>query len=140
MNLEVVVLIASTAAGLAGIAVLAGGSAEPVEVWSRSRVAGTRGLLVGTAAGGMVFVLSGWIVPAVITAAAAGVATRTWQQRDRRANNDVERTEALASWIENLRDVLIAGDQPIGAINATVPTCPAPIRRPVRRLAAGLGR
>ena len=29
-------------------------------------------------------------------------------------------TEALAAWIEHLRDVLIAGDQPIGAIGATV--------------------
>jgi tight adherence protein B len=46
----------------------------------------------------------------------------------------------LASWIENLRDVLVAGDQPIGAIVSTVATCPAAIRPQVRRLAAGLGR
>ena len=52
----------------------------------------------------------------------------------------MQRIDALASWIENLRDVLIAGDQPIGAINATVTTCPAAIKPQVRRLAAGLGR
>ena len=64
----------------------------------------------------------------------------SWQRRDRRGDNVVERTDALASWIENLRDVLIAGDQPIGAINATVATCGPSIRPQVRRLAAGLGR
>jgi len=53
---------------------------------------------------------------------------------------DLERIDALASWIENLRDVLIAGDQPVGAINATVATCPGAIKPQVRRLAAGLGR
>ena len=52
----------------------------------------------------------------------------------------MERTDALASWIENLRDVLVAGDQPVGAINATVATCPPAIKPQVRRLAAGLGR
>ncbi len=52
----------------------------------------------------------------------------------------MQRIDALASWIENLRDVLIAGDQPVGAINATVTTCPAAIKPQVRRLAAGLGR
>ena len=52
----------------------------------------------------------------------------------------MERTDALASWIENLRDVLVAGDQPVGAINATVATCPSAIKPQVRRLAAGLGR
>ena len=140
MNYEVVVLVASTAAGLAAIAVLAGRTNDSARGRPLARSDGGARLVIGAGAGGVVLVLSGWVVPAVITAIAAGVAARAWQHRDRRTTDDVERTEALASWIENLRDVLVAGDQPIGAINATVPTCPPPIRQPVRRLAAGLGR
>ena len=53
----------------------------------------------------------------------------------------VERTEALASWVENVRDVLQSGNQPVGAIGATTETCPPSIRPIVRvlfaRLAAG---
>ena len=82
---------------------------------------------------------SGWVVPALVVGVGTWTAVGAWQRRDRRADTDVERTDALASWIENLRDVLIAGDQPIGAITATVATCGPSIRPQVRRLAAGLG-
>ena len=83
---------------------------------------------------------SGWLLPALVVGAMVWHGVGRWQRRDRGRVDDIERTDALASWIENLRDVLIAGDQPIGAINATVPTCPAAIRPQVRRLAASLGR
>ena len=83
---------------------------------------------------------SGWLVAAVIVAVGCWFAIGAWQQRDAGGVSDLQRIDALASWIENLRDVLIAGDQPIGAINATVATCPAAIKPQVRRLAAGLGR
>ena len=53
---------------------------------------------------------------------------------------EIDRLEALASWIESVRDVLMAGEQPIGAIASTVATCPPVIRPHVRRLAVGLGR
>ena len=82
---------------------------------------------------------SGWLVPAIVVGVGAWTAVGAWQRRDRRSDTDVERTDALASWIENLRDVLIAGDQPVGAIGATVSTCGPSIRPQVRRLAAGLG-
>ena len=62
---------------------------------------------------------SGWLVRRWSSASDVD-GGRVWQRRDRRLETDVERTDAFASWIENLRDVLIAGDQPIGAINATV--------------------
>ena len=90
-------------------------------------------------AGAVVLSLSGWVVPAIVIGAAAWSTTTRLQRRERHVDA-VERTDALASWIENLRDVLIAGDQPLGAINATVGTCPPSIRPHVRRLAAGLGR
>ena len=86
------------------------------------------------------FVISGWIVPALVLGAGAWWAAAGWQRRQRHGQAEIERIEALASWIENLRDVLIAGDQPIGAIAATVATCPPVIRPHVRRLVAGLGR
>jgi hypothetical protein len=88
----------------------------------------------------IVLVVSGWIVPAVVVGAGAWWAVAGWQRRQRNGPAEIERIEALASWIENLRDVLIAGDQPIGAIAATVGTCPPIIRPHVRRLVAGLGR
>ena len=52
----------------------------------------------------------------------------------------VERLEALATWTEQLRDVLIAGDTVRGTIAATQHTAPPLIRPSVRALAARLGR
>lgn len=91
------------------------------------------------AIGLVVVAISGWLVPAVVVGTATWYWVGTWQRRDRSGVNDVERTDALASWIENLRDVLLAGDQPIGAIAATVSTAPPIIRPAVRRLSAALG-
>lgn len=84
--------------------------------------------------------ISGWIVPG----AAVGVGTfwvvGSWQRRDRTRDAEIGRLDALASWVENVRDVLMAGEQPVGAITSTVSACPPVIRPHVRRLAAGLGR
>ena len=144
MSLPIIVLILSTLAGVAAVALLAtpghdsvpGAGARPREIQPGRtvRIGG------GVAAGAVVLAFSGWVVPAVVVGIAMWAAIGSWQRRDRRGDNVVERTDALASWIENLRDVLIAGDQPIGAINATVATCGPSIRPQVRRLAAGLGR
>jgi hypothetical protein len=79
-------------------------------------------------------------------AACAGCGAMGWwvtgliADRDRRGPGELERVEALATWTEQLRDVLMAGDQPIGAIQATVATCPEPVRPQVRALASRLGR
>ncbi|WP_051063011.1 type II secretion system F family protein [Ilumatobacter nonamiensis] len=89
--------------------------------------------------GAIVLAVSGWVVPSVVIAAATWVWVAAFQRRDRNRSSDVERTDALASWIENLRDVLLAGDQPIGAIASTVPTTHPSIRPAVRRLSAALG-
>jgi tight adherence protein B len=97
-------------------------------------------LAIAVMTAALVLVVSGWIVPAVVLGAGAWWAVAGWQRRQRHGQAEIERIEALASWIENLRDVLIAGDQPIGAIAATVGTCPPIIRPHVRRLVAGLGR
>ena len=87
----------------------------------------------------VVLAVSGWVVPSLVIGAAAWFWVAAFQRRDRRHAQDIERTDALASWIENLRDVLLAGDQPIGAIASTVPSAPPIIRPAVRRLSAALG-
>ena len=87
----------------------------------------------------VVLAVSGWVVPSLVIAVAAWSWVAAFQRRDRRRTQDIERTDALASWIESLRDVLLAGDQPIGAIAATVPSTPPVIRPAVRRLSAALG-
>ena len=90
------------------------------------------------AAGLLVIAVSGWIIPSFVVAAIAGWLVDS--MRRRRAGDDfgVERTEALASWVENVRDVLQSGNQPVGAIGATTDTCPPSIRPQVRSLFARL--
>jgi len=139
MSLDLAVLVLATVAGLAAVIVVFGPDRprrerRAVDADLIPRFLGALGL------GALVLTFSGWLVASTVVAVGGWFATGRWQRRDRRSVSDVERTDALASWIENLRDVLVAGDQPIGAINATVATCPPAIRPQVRRLAAGLGR
>ena len=140
MSLDVALLVVSTLAGVLAVVVIVAGD----DIAPRPRSAPTPGMgirLAGTGAAALAVVAaSGWLVAAVIVAVGCWFAIGAWQQRDADGVSDLQRIDALASWIENLRDVLLAGDQPIGAINATVATCPAAIKPQVRRLAAGLGR
>ena len=97
--------------------------------------------LLGSAALGMlVVVMSSWLVPGVVIAIGAYWAIGGWQRRQRSTEVEIARLDALASWIENVRDVLMAGEQPVGAITSTVGACSPIIRPHIRRLAAGLGR
>ncbi len=139
MTLGLIGIVASSLVGLLGLLIAFGPERnhqtptrhDDSQLPSRLLIAGTAGLFVVAS--------SGWILPAAVVATATWFAVRTWQRRDRHTN-EVQRNDALASWIENLRDVLVAGDQPIGAIAATVSSCQPSIRPQVRRLAAGLGR
>jgi hypothetical protein len=134
------VLVLSTLAAVLAVAVLVV-DVEPGFGGRTLELPAYAGWRAGVALGGalVVLVLSGWVLPAVIVGAGGWWATSRVLDRDTRAD-DIAKVEALASWIENLRDVLVAGDQPVGAITATVATCPAAIRPPVRRLSAALGR
>jgi tight adherence protein B len=139
MSVDVTLLLASTCAGVLAVALLTGTDRRPSSTRTVDPDIVSR--LVGSiAVAATVLAFSGWIVASVVVGTGCWFAIGVWQRRDRRSVSDVERTDALASWIENLRDVLVAGDQPVGAITATVATCPAPIRPQVRRLAASLGR
>jgi len=139
VSLDTAVLVVSTVAGIAAMLTVFGSDrpprpARPIDPDFVPRVLAAAGV------GALVLTFSGWLVASLVVAIGCWFAVGRWQRRDRRALSDIERTDALASWIENLRDVLLAGDQPVGAINATVATCPPAIRPQVRRLAAGLGR
>ena len=137
MSLDLAVLVGSTLLGVLAVVVVVG---RPNRAPHRFDPDLLPRLLAAVGTAAIVLAFSGWLVAAAVVAVGSWSAVGVWQRRDRRAVSDVERTDALASWIENLRDVLVAGDQPVGAINATVATCPTPIKPQVRRLAAGLGR
>ena len=93
-----------------------------------------------TVVGVIVFLVSSWLIPGIVVGVGTYWAIGGWQRRQRSFATEIARLDALASWIENVRDVLIAGEQPIGAISATVSACHPVIRPQVRRLVAGLGR
>jgi hypothetical protein len=90
--------------------------------------------------GMLVVAMSGWLVPGVVVALGAFWVARGGRHRGRAIDVEVARLDALATWIESVRDVLLAGEQPIGAITSSVAACPSIIRTPVRRLAVALGR
>jgi Flp pilus assembly protein TadB len=92
-------------------------------------------------AGGLVgLVVTGWAVAAVVGAAAGRAATAAWRRRGRGGRHEQARVEALASWCEQLRDLLSADHGVLGTVEATVATCPAPLRPEVARLATRLAR
>jgi len=140
VSLDIALLIACTAAGLLAVLLVTGSSQVTPSGRSRADVGTLARPIAAGAAAVVVMAASGWLIPSIVAAAGAWYAIDTWQHRNTNSVTDLERIDALASWIENLRDVLIAGDQPVGAINATVATCPGAIKPQVRRLAAGLGR
>lgn len=96
--------------------------------------------IVAVSLGVLLLIVSGWLVPSLVVAAGAFWAVGGWQSRRRSNDHEIARLDALASWIESVRDVLMAGEQPVGAIQSTVGACAPAIRPHVRRLAAGLGR
>lgn len=95
---------------------------------------------VGVGVGLVIVIVSGWPAPAAVVGLGSSLVVRGWQRRHHGRDDEIARLEALASWIENVRDVLVAGEQPVGAITSTVGACPPIIRPHVRRLAVGLGR
>ncbi|MDA3027252.1 MAG: hypothetical protein O2925_00510 [Actinomycetota bacterium] len=85
----------------------------------------------------MVALVSGWRPAALVVGLAVWLVSR---RRSGGSVSDTHRADALATWIESVRDLLLAGEQPVGAIVGSVRACPEVLRPAVRRLAAGLGR
>lgn len=140
------VLIIAVLAGAAGVGViLTARTAADARVGT---VRQTRRLDLAPVVGGVValalpLALTGWLLPAMVIGATAAWSIRAARRRSTGDRHSVERVEALAAWVENVRDVLRAGHQPIGAIGATVESCPSAIKPSVRtlyaRLSAGAG-
>ncbi|MBN6034163.1 type II secretion system F family protein [Amycolatopsis sp. 195334CR] len=94
-------------------------------------------LVVAVGAGVLTGAVTGWIVGAVLAAAAVWFLPRMVGP-DRAHRRRVARIEAIASWTEMLRDVLSAAAGLEQAILATAPLAPAAIRGEVATLAARL--
>lgn len=135
-------VVLSTVAFVAGVAIAAIPPTDTPSAPSdprRTRRVAVR-ILGGLAIGTLVALVSGWLLPGAVVGVGAAWAIGGWQQRQRSGDAEIERLDALASWVENVRDVLMAGEQPIGAITSTVGASSPVIRPYVRRLAAGLGQ
>ena len=87
----------------------------------------TSGALVGLATGWPVAGLGGVVAGYVV-----GGMTRNGR---RQAQVEIERTEALATWAEMLRDTLVAGQGITETIRSTAEVAPLPIRAEVQKLA-----
>ena len=88
----------------------------------------------------LALVVTGWVVAAMAGAYGGFVATRALARRRTSMKVEQERITALASWCEQLRDLLTAEHGIVGTIVATARTCPDPIRPEVERLATRLSR
>lgn len=134
-------LIAATLVGAVGVALMvapADATARPI-VTARQRSQMALRATAAVTVFGVVFVVSRWFLPAIVVGAGTYWLVASYQARSYRGTGETERLDALASWVESVRDVLLAGEQPIGAIRSSVAACPSVIRAEVRRLSAGLG-
>jgi tight adherence protein B len=99
-----------------------------------------RPIAVGLACGLGALLLTGWLVAALAGAYGGFCAVRTLSKGRASAKVEQARIIALASWCEQLRDLLTAEYGIVGTIAATARTCPEPIRPEVERLATRLSR
>lgn len=137
MSHDEVLLAAAAVAFVVGIVVLRSGLLdEPAPV--RARSADRLRIVVTVTAGCVVMAVSGWLIPSLVIGVIVGWLADSMRRRRAGDDDGVERTEALASWVENVRDVLRSGNQPVGAIGATTDTCPPSIRPQVLSLFARL--
>lgn len=114
--------------------------ADPVETGGgrlAELIAPMTSAIVGAA---LTLVLTGWIAAAPAGALAGYAAVMAWRRRAAPGRHEQDRITALASWCEQLRDLLSAEHGVIGTIVATSTTCPDAIRPEVVRLATRLSR
>lgn len=94
-------------------------------------------LLAAVAAGFAVALVTRWPVAALLTAAGVWTLPRVLGP-DREHTRAVERIEAIATWVELLRDTLSSAAGLEQAIAATAPVTPTPIRAQVQALAGAV--
>jgi hypothetical protein len=137
--ITVVVALGVLFVGGVTIAVIPPTGAVTVSISRNTMRRRVRRLLGAAGVAATIIAVSGWIAPGIVIGLGAYWAIGGWQRRQRSADAEIARLDALASWVESVRDVLMAGEQPIGAIAASVNACSGPMRPAVRRLAAGSG-
>jgi Flp pilus assembly protein TadB len=137
MNRDQLLVAAAAVALVVGIG-LAVSAGAPRHDTDRRRRPAPVAALAGLIGGVLVFAVSGWIVPSLVVGGIVWYLATQLRSAGRNDTSSTERVDALASWVENVRDVLQAGNQPVGAIGATTETCPSIIRPHVRSLHARL--
>jgi Flp pilus assembly protein TadB len=131
--------------GPAATSVTAGETAPSgwsIGVWTRRLTRSRRDqkrVLVALAGGVLVGLLTGWVIGALLGAAAIWTLP-TVLGPDREQAARVARFEAIAGWAEMLRDTLSAAAGLEQAIIVTAPLAPDAIRAPLERAAARLQR
>lgn len=95
-------------------------------------------LAIATLVGGAGFLLTGWWAGAML-AFAGGLFIPYILRRRREVEKAIQRTEAIASWIGNVRDSLVTGDMK-DAIIASSEVAPIAIASELRHLQARLRR
>lgn len=95
---------------------------------------------VGVFAALLALLVTGWVVAAIVGAFAGFAGVRGWRARSSNQRFEQARITALASWCEQLRDLLSAEHGVIGTVAATAKTSPDEIRPEVTRLATRLSR
>src|SRR5687768_13405533 len=78
--------------------------------------------VAGLACAVVALVLTGWVVAAAVGGVGGWFAVHAWQRRGGSSHNEQERIEALATWCEQLRDLLAADNGVLGTIEASVAT------------------
>ena len=136
MTSEQMLLVGATLALVLGLAVVWSGLRPGETAPARRRHVDVVPVLAGSVVALIVYALSGWVVPAVVCAALVGWAAWRVRRSASGAVDEADKVEALASWVESVRDVLQAAGQPVGAIGATTESCPPVIRPAVRSLFA----
>ncbi|GMU79670.1 MAG: hypothetical protein AMXMBFR46_24600 [Acidimicrobiia bacterium] len=135
------VVLAALAAGVAigvllAIAGLTGRRALEWPSGFVSRLAGTRMLVrlaVAVAAGVVILGVTGWPIGSAMVIAATLAIPRVLGGKAAR-QRVIDRTEAVASWTEMIRDAIAAASGLEEAIVATAPVAPAPIALEVRTM------
>ncbi len=92
-------------------------------------------LAVATVTGSLVGLATGWPVAGLGGAVAGYVVGGMARGGGRRVQQEIERTESLATWAEMLRDTLIAGQGITETIRSTAEVAPLPIRSEIHTLA-----
>jgi tight adherence protein B len=135
----VVTLLAVLCGAMVGFGLLLLKSAwtEPAARSSAARPDGRRAmrLALGVVAGSLVGLATGWPVAGLGGVVVGYVAGGMVRGGRRQVQYEIERTEALATWAEMLRDTLIAGQGITETIRSTAEVAPMSIRPEIQTLA-----